>query len=165
MSTAPSLTDLIRERDRDALTGFFDGRAAYVVAYCSALCLPNRARDAVLAAFVEFLARVQGAGPDPDLDLLLVKATRGCAAARLDLHDEPPICRSAPEVLAASANGELLHGDDALASHLERCAVCRATAQNLLDAESALKNAPSAIAPMDLRDEWLQIAVRTRPGA
>jgi hypothetical protein len=162
MNTGSSLDELIRERDRDALSGFFDGRAGYVIAYCSAVCPPDTARDAVLAAFVEFLSRVAATGPDPDLDLLLVKATRGCAAARLDLHSQPAICRATPELLAASANGELIRGDEALAAHLERCTVCEATAKRLLDAESTLKHAPSVDAPADLREQWLRAALGDR---
>jgi hypothetical protein len=159
MSDRHDLAELIRARDRDALAGFFDGRGGYVVAYCGGLCAPGLADEAALAAFVEFLARVDAAAPGSDLDLLLVKATRGCAAARLDLHDAPAICRAAPELLAASANGELRHSDDALARHLEQCERCQATAQRLLDGERALKDRPAAPATDELREEWLRVAL------
>jgi hypothetical protein len=158
MSSGATLADMIRARDRDALSGFFDGRAGYVIAYCSEVC-PERARECAIAAFVEFLARVAVAGPDADLDLLLVKATRGCAAARIDVGQHPAVCQAAPELLAASANGELAHDDEALAGHLEGCATCQATAQQLLDAERALKEPPSADPPADVRDAWLRIAL------
>jgi hypothetical protein len=159
MSDRHDLAEMIRSRDRDALAGFFDGRAGYVIAYCGRLCAPGLADEAALAAFVDFLARVQAAAVDSDLDLLLVKATRGCAAARLDLHDAPAICRAAPELLAASANGELRHDDEALAEHLEHCERCQATAQRLLDGERALKERPAVPATDELREEWLRIAL------
>jgi hypothetical protein len=163
MSGSPTLTELIRARDRDALAGFFDGRAGYVTAYTNELCPAERAQDATLAAFVEFLARVESAAPDVDPDPLLVKAARGCAAARIELRGQPPVCHAAPEVLAASANGELRHGDGALAEHLELCLVCQATAQRLLDAEARLKDPPSEEPPAAIRESWLRVALP--PGA
>jgi hypothetical protein len=159
MSDGSDLAEMIRGRDRDALAGFFDGRGGYVVAYCDRLCAPALAEEAALAAFVDFLARVEAAPADGDLDLLLVKATRACAAARLDLRDAPAICRSAPELLAASANGELRHDDRALADHLEHCDLCQTTAQRLLESERALKERPDSTASDDLREQWLRIAV------
>jgi hypothetical protein len=168
MSTGPMLADLIRDRDRDALTGFYDGRAGYVAAYSAALCPADKVGDATLAAFCDFLARIAGAGragPEIDVDLLLVKATRGSAAARIEIADRPVACRAAPELLAASANGELAHGDRALAEHLEECATCQATAQRLLDAERQLKEAPSAEPPADVRAAWLRIALGDDAGS
>jgi hypothetical protein len=159
MSTGPMLAELLRARDRDALTGFYDGRAGYVAAYSAALCPADKVGDATLAAFCDFLARIAAAGPDADVDLLLVKATRGSAAARIEIADRPAVCRAAPELLAASANGELAYGDRVLAEHLEACATCQETAQRLLDAERQLKEAPSVEPPADVRAAWLRIAV------
>ena len=155
---APSLAELLRARDLDALTGFYDARGPYVEAYCRAICRPEEVEDATLAAFTEFLARSSGAGVDDDLDLLLVKATRGAAATRMALDTSAPECRSMPEVLAARANGEHLRDERPFASHLDECETCRDTAARLLDAEQALKGEPKSEPSASVRETWLALA-------
>jgi hypothetical protein len=158
-----SLADLIRNRDRDALAGFYDARAGYVRAYCEAICPPSAADDATLAAFVEFVARADGAGPDEDLDLLLVKATRGCAAGRMAIGASQPICRAMPEVLAARANGEDRRDSRAVEVHIDQCATCHETARRLLDSEEALKGEPRSEPAAEVREGWLEIASGPHP--
>jgi hypothetical protein len=153
-----SLAALLRAGDRDALTGFYDARAGYVHAYCTSVCPPEDVDDAMLAAFVEFLARAPGAGRDDDLDLLLVKATRSSAAGRIGVHSSSPVCRAMPEVLAARANGEHVREEQAFATHLDDCPTCRETATRLLDAEQSLKGEPQRGGPADVKEAWLEIA-------
>ncbi len=156
MST--TLAALLRARDRDALSGFYDARAGYVRAYCASVCPPEDVDGATLAAFVEFLARTSGTGSDDDLDLLLVKATRSSAAGHITVHSSSAVCRAMPEVLAARANGEHERGEQAFAAHLDECATCRETATRLLDAEQSLKGEPQGGAAADVKERWLEIA-------
>jgi hypothetical protein len=158
-----SLADLLRRRDRDALAGFYDARAGYVRAYCEAICPPAAVGDATFAAFVEFLARADGAGSDDDLDLLLVKATRGCAARRMAIDASQAICRAMPEVLAARANGEDARHARALETHVDGCPTCHDTASRLLHSEQALKGEPRSEPTADVRERWLEIASARRP--
>jgi hypothetical protein len=160
-----SLAELLRDRDRDALTGFFDARAAYVQAYCRTLCAPGDVDEAILAAFLEFLARASGAGADADLDLLLVKSARGAAATRMVLNTTAPECLAMPEVLAARANGEDIRDERPFATHLDGCATCRETAARLLDAEQALKTEPTSEPPGDVRERLLALVTPADDGA
>jgi hypothetical protein len=152
-----SLADLLMARDRDAMTGFFDARAGYVRAYCAGILPAPAVEDATFAAFVEFLARVKGAGTDDNLDLLLVKATRSAAAGRMAIDSSEPACRAMPEVLASRANGEHRRNERAFEAHLEACALCRETGRRLLGAEQELKGEPSAEPNPEVRDRWLAL--------
>jgi hypothetical protein len=133
-------------------------RAGYVRAYCAAVCAAADVDDATLAAFVEFLARTDGAGTDDDLDLLLVKATRGAAAGRMAIDSSKPKCRAMPQLLSASANGELVRDEKPFEAHLDDCATCRDTARRLLNAEQTLKGEPGSEPDGAVRDSWLAIA-------
>ncbi|HWE34472.1 MAG TPA: hypothetical protein VG410_13355 [Solirubrobacteraceae bacterium] len=153
-----SLAELLRDRDVDALAGFYDARAGYVEAYCRALCGPEQIDEATLSAFLEFLARASGTRADDELDLLLVKAARGAAAARMSIDSTAPECRAMPEVLAARANGEDVRGEQAFAAHLDGCETCRETTTRLLDAEQALKSDPRSEPSQSVRERVLELA-------
>jgi hypothetical protein len=170
----PSLVALIRDGDPDAVAGFYDGRAASVREYCASLCPPALADEATLAAFVDFLGRLEHAGDNADADELVLKATRTSAAARLRIVKPPsalgrllgrgqqpvtqPECQSMPELLAAEANGELDHGPHR--EHLSACRVCRSTQTRINEAEWAFLREPDAQPGPEVRRRWLEIAAR-----
>jgi hypothetical protein len=103
------------------------------------------------------VARVGPGTRDDDLDLLLVKAVRGCAATRLQQPPDAPACRPIPELLAAATNGELRRGNEALSRHLERCAECGALADRLVQAEKLFDGPPQTSAPAAVKQRWLEL--------
>ncbi len=110
-------------------------------AYCALACRPELADDACEAAFVDFVGRALTAGTEPDLEELLLKATRSAAAARFRVPESaqptrPEQCAAVPELLAARANGEL-PDDQALAVHVKHCPRCSASAGQLGQADAA----------------------------
>jgi hypothetical protein len=176
----PSLAALIRDGDPDAAAGFYDGRAGSVREYCASLCPAGLVDEATLAAFVDFLGRLEHAGEDADVDELVLQATRTSAAGRLRIvgprsalgrllgrggqPGNQPECQSMPELLAAEANGELPAEQRGHRQHLQHCAVCKVTAARLREAEWAFIRQPDGQPGPDVRRRWLEIAAR-RGGA
>jgi hypothetical protein len=172
----PSLATLIREGDPDAVAGFYDGRAGSVREYCASLCPAALVDEATLAAFVDFLGRLENADDDADVDELVLQATRTSAAGRLRIVGPPstvgrllgrgaqagnqPECQSMPELLAAQANGELPAEQHGHRQHLKRCRVCQVTAARLGEAEWAFIRQPEGQPGPDVRRRWLEIAAR-----
>jgi hypothetical protein len=172
----PSLAALIREGDPDAVAGFYDGRAGSVREYCATLCPAGLVDAATLAAFVDFLGRLENAGDDADVDELVLQATRTSAAGRLRIvgptsavdrllgrggqAGNQPECQSMPELLAAEANGELPAEQHGHREHLEDCRVCRVTEARLREAEWAFIRQPEGQPGLDVRRRWLEIAAR-----
>jgi hypothetical protein len=172
----PSLAALIRDGDPDAVAGFYDGRAGSVREYCASLCPAGLVDEATLAAFVDFLGRLENAGDDADLDELVLQATRTSAAGRARILGPPsavrrllghggqagsqPECRSMPELLAAEANGELPAEQHAHREHLNECRVCRVTEARLREAEWGFIRQPEGQPGPEVRRRWLEIAAR-----
>ncbi len=150
----PTLAEAIRDGDADALAGFHDAHRGRVRGYCTIACAAERVQDASDAAFVDFVGRLSASpAPDPDLDELLLAATRSAAAGRFSVlragdwsgpdteADGPTMCKLIPELLAARANGELAGREDQLAAHLAQCPTCRHSEARMLDAERAFRDA------------------------
>ncbi|MDQ6775383.1 MAG: hypothetical protein M3071_03980 [Actinomycetota bacterium] len=161
---------------RDAWASFYDGHAANVRQYCAMICPAQFVDEATFVAFRDFLARLAEAGPDPDVDDLLRKATRGAAAGRVEVRaqieeaaeglaqtrTEPgPACLAMPELIAAYVSGELPR-DSGLDEHVVECAVCQSTAIRFRDAESAFTAELSEQPPDAIRRAWLEIASTAR---
>jgi hypothetical protein len=160
----PILVDLILAGDRDALAGYYDGRAASVYAYCAEVCRRDQVEQAVIASFTDFLGRVRAAGQEADLDELLRKSTRIAASSRMHVSGgRDATCRSLPELIAARANGELPHDEGPIKAHLKRCRSCRQAAQRLVDAEDALVGPATRQPPEEVRAAWLLIASKDAP--
>jgi hypothetical protein len=153
---APSLAQLIRADDAEAIAGFFDAHEHQVRCYCEHACAPELLDEVRDAAFVDFLGRVRTVADEMiDLDELLLRATRAVASGRFEVRVVPrgdapatarqpapePACMAMPELLAAYENSEL-PGDGSLTSgHIERCATCTATLERIHDAEQAFRDA------------------------
>jgi hypothetical protein len=136
----PSLAELIRAGDADALAGFRDANAGRVRGYCAEACRPDLVEEAVDAAFAELVGRLRTRPEvevEVEVDELLIKATRSAAAGRFAETSADATCLAVPELLAAHANGELRSGEERVTSHVERCPVCTATAIRMLAAERA----------------------------
>jgi hypothetical protein len=139
--------------DADPIAGFFERRAPAVLSYCVEACPQGLIDDVARASFVDFVARVRSAADrDPDLDELLLRATRAAAAPRLRVAQPPSrlgarllgrteqpagklTCEAMPELLAAVANGELPGDEQPVRGHLEQCRTCQATAALMRRAE------------------------------
>jgi chemotaxis protein histidine kinase CheA len=157
----PILADLILSGDRDALAGYYDGRAPSVYQYCAQVCHSEQVEEAVLAAFADFLGRVRAAGPEADLDDLLRKSTRTAAASRMQASSgRDATCRSMPELIVARANDELPHDEGPIKAHLDHCRSCRQAAKRLIEAEDALVGPATRQPPEEVRTAWLLIASR-----
>lgn len=171
-------------RDPAALASFYDDHAGRVREYCLLAVGPEAVEEATFASFVDFLGRLAESGDVEDLEELLRKATRSAAAGRTEVRSEArevqapahrpnfrksshgsepgPVCHAMPELLAAYANGELT-GSEQLDEHLEGCAVCRTTATRFRRAEAAFDRVPSREPDPEIRQVWLEIAVRSAP--
>jgi hypothetical protein len=172
----PSLLELIRAGDPDAVAGFYDARAGAVREYCESLCPPELVDEATLAAFADFLGRVETAGENDDADELVLKAARAAATGRVQVYAirsrlgrliAGPVktvsaaeCRSTPELLAAEANGELPKAPTALHEHIKLCPACKTTAARIHGAEWAFTREPRAEPSPEVRTRWLELAAR-----
>lgn len=178
--------DLVRARDPDALASFYDGHAARANEYCALVYDPDHVDDAPLATFVDFLGRLASAGADVNLDELLWKVTRGAAAGRAEVRAEVGVvpvgavpvgavpasprsavhrsartepsatCFAMPELLAASASGELRHRQ--VDRHLVDCSVCQAAVERFRQAEGTFAREPREQPSGEIRRAWLEIA-------
>jgi hypothetical protein len=180
-----SFGQLVFARDPEALATFYDQRAGKVREYCVLVCPAKDVEEATFAAFVDFLGRLDVVGAGVDLEDLLWNATRSAAAGRADVRTEPrevrapaphrttfrkppattepgAICRAMPELLAAYANGELA-GHEQLDAHLVGCSICRTTATRFRRAEAAFTREPAKQPDPEIRQVWLEIAVRSAP--
>jgi hypothetical protein len=155
---------------RETLATFYDEHAGQVKHYCEMICPAQFVDEATFVAFRDFLARLAEAGPDPDADDLLWKATRGAAAGRAEVRayvdrsggfqtrTEPgATCLAMPELLAAYVSGELPRNSE-LDEHLLECPVCRSTAIRFRDAESAFTTESREQPPEAIRRAWLEVA-------
>jgi hypothetical protein len=152
----PSLPDLIREGDPDALAGFRDAHEGAVRSYVAVACDLEDVDEACDLAFLDFIGRVRADPRAEDLERTLIAATRCAAAARFRFApaDKParsrrlrgsPSCAAVPELLAASANGELEGRDQALRLHVSRCPRCTAVEQQMAAAEAAFLASPGPV--------------------
>ncbi|HWF75370.1 MAG TPA: hypothetical protein VG186_18630 [Solirubrobacteraceae bacterium] len=163
---------------REALANFYDEHAGNVRQYCAMICPAPFVDEATFVAFRDFLARLAQAGPEPDVEDLLWKATRGAAAGRAEVRahvdsssggfpqtqtrTEPgATCLAMPELLAAYVSRELPRNGE-LDEHLLECAVCRSTAMRFRDAETAFTTEPRERPPDEIRRAWLEIATSAR---
>jgi hypothetical protein len=172
----PSLRELIRAGDPDAVAGFYDARAAGIREYCASVVAAELVDEATLASFIDLLGRVREANDGGDLDELLLKATRTAAAARtrvylpasrfgrlLGRRERPApeaVCHSTPDLLAAEANGELAAAPAALLQHIRHCTACKTTAARIHGAEWAFTREPAGEPGAGVRRRWLALAAR-----
>ncbi len=156
----PSLAELIRAGDLDAIAGFQVTHVEQVRSYCEIVCAADRVQEACDHVFLEFVGRVRegdatpGAaaalGRDAQLDELLLQATRSVSAARLQRRPastgsrraprfevQDASCAVMPELVAAAANGELRGDGEAVRAHVASCPACKAMAARLQRAERA----------------------------
>jgi hypothetical protein len=151
----PSLAALIGAGDLDAFAGFRDAHAAKVRSYCGEVCARERVEEALAAAFIDFLARLRIAGDhDSSLEKLLLAATRSAAAGRFEVwrslaaveqtgSEIHPDCAAMPELLAASANGELRGDRTTITRHLSSCPTCAITADRTQQAARRFAATPA----------------------
>jgi hypothetical protein len=142
----PSLGELIRRDDPDAIAGFRDAHLNRVLAYCAEVCSEQLADEASTSAFVQFLARMSADESDSiDLEEELLKATRVAAAGRMDVHSSTSsrgtgapetVCLALPELLAARANGDIQFNEDEMQQHTSACSICTTTIERLQRAEA-----------------------------
>ncbi len=157
----PSLTELIRAGDLDAIAGFRDAHLEQIRGYCEVVCAPDRVQEACDSVFLEFVGRVRVSDAalggeaaldgDAPLGKLLLQATRSASAARFERwpasrppprsDDEDAICAAMPELLAAKANGELRGDGVAVREHVAGCPTCSTTTARLQRAERAFARA------------------------
>jgi hypothetical protein len=162
-SPGSSLHQLILAGDPDAIAGFRDSHVHRIRSYVEEACSPELRDAATDATLVNFLGRVATA-QDGDLEELLLKSTRSCAAGRFDVHvpagahrragAPEPACLAMPELLAAFANDELPGQHDAAQHHLDGCPICAATAERMARAELAFTQAPEWEAAAE---QWLAV--------
>jgi outer membrane biosynthesis protein TonB len=162
-SPGTSLHQLILAGDPDAIAGFRDSHVHRIRRYVAEACPAELRDEAAEATFVNFLGRVATA-QDGDLEELLLRSTRSCAAGRFDVQaaagahrhagGPEPVCLAMPELLAAFANDELPGQHDAAQHHLDHCPTCAATAERMARAEQAFTEAPAwEAAP----EQWLAV--------
>jgi hypothetical protein len=163
--------------EQAGLAALREAQLPRVRAYVAAVCSPNRAEEAISAAFVDFRARAGGEprmdsephgdgeahgdgdpAPDRDAERELLRATRSAAAGRFLVvvpQGRPelslaPECRAMPELLALHANGER-PGDEALiAGHLAGCAVCAHTLARVQEAERAFAHGTGVLPALEI---------------
>lgn len=137
-------------RAERATTAFYDDQTEAVRSFCASLCPAERVEDAMEATFLDFVARVAAAPSDGDHEDLLRRAVREVAASRMDpaagadRESIPPVCRAMPELLAASANGELPAEYEPLTEHLQSCEICQGNQRRMEAAFGALAQRESA---------------------
>ncbi len=141
-----------------ALARLCDIRGPSVIAYCTAVCGPERGIEAAAVAFGAFRAAAVGAtrplGLNPDA-LLLAKAREAAAAHAPDPPDGTPrldddLCSEVPRLLAGAAEQALAPADrHRLRRHLARCVACRAAQRAQQEAERAYVHPPAgALTPI-----------------
>jgi hypothetical protein len=169
----------VRDRDPEALAGFFDANASRVRDYCLLVCRAELVDEATLAAFVDLLGRIDADLAEVDPVEVLCQATRSAAAGRAEVRVEvretpparrarirrpvtrapQPACRAMPELLAGIANGELTRRE-LIDGHLAECGLCRTTATRFRRAEAAFGRESDEAPPDEIRRAWLEIAGR-----
>jgi hypothetical protein len=154
-----TIIELIADGDPDAAAGFYDARASSVRDYCAELCPPDRVEDATLAAFVDLLGRTMNAAADADAGELLTRSARIAIASRM----HSPTCPEIPELIAARLNGEFVHNEEPLYSHLSQCGHCQIVAERLAQAGNALEHVSFTQPPAKARARWLELAAREQP--
>jgi hypothetical protein len=143
----PSLVELLRRGDHDAIAGFRDSHRQKVRGYCEQACLPERIDEACAAALTEFVARVRTSKDDVAPVDVLLAATRAAAAGRFNVIilgagvRGDRTCAAMPELLAAQANGELRSDGQQVRQHVEQCETCRASEQRMREAERTFAEA------------------------
>ena len=167
----------VRDGEPGALLAVRDLRGPAVLAYCELVCAPGRAGEAATETFSQFRAAVASAQNLADLepDALLISLTRHAAA---DRAPAPPIsqrrvgtrrpgrspCELISELLVARAEDRLTPADrERLDRHLERCDVCRATAQRFRSAELAYRDPPEQALPEPVAGDILRAMVEAVP--
>jgi hypothetical protein len=140
--TATEREPIVARAER-ATTAFYDDHTEAVRSFCASLCPAERVEDAMEATFLDFVARVAAAPSDADREGLLRRAVREVAASRMDpavgadRASILPVCRAMPELLAASANGELPAEYEPLTEHLQSCEICQGNHRRMESAEAA----------------------------
>ncbi len=167
----PTLADLIRAGDADAIAGFGNARLPRVQGYVAQVCPPELAEDAVSAAFMDFFARL-AATPEADdeLDRLLLAATRSAAAGRFTVASPPGRtlavsveCQAMPELLAVHANRERPTDEALIGEHLAGCSICAHTLVRMQDAERAFAQPFGDLPAMALQETVVDTAAAPPP--